>query len=135
MRSQVRFLVAPLHHRYWKLRCRFGFLFLSVTRLVAMFSRMPTSAPPVRPEDEYASGPSKSSSHATVALVVGIVSIFIFGIVLGAIAIFMGLRARKEIDDSNGSLTGRGQATAAIFLGAAAVVVWSVVLIVSISSS
>ena len=97
-----------------------------------MFSAVPTPAPPVRPEHEYASGPPKSSSHATVALVIGIVSIFIFGIVLGPIAIFMGLRARKEIDASNGHLTGRGQATAAIVLGSAAVIVWAVVLIVSI---
>jgi len=96
---------------------------------------MPTSAPPVRPEDEYASGPPRSSSHAAVALVVGIVSIFMFGIILGPIAIFMGVRARNDIDASNGQMTGRGQATAAIVLGVAAAVVWAVIVISAIAGS
>jgi uncharacterized Tic20 family protein len=96
---------------------------------------MPTSAPPIRPEDEYASGPSKSSSHATVALVVGIASIFMFGIILGPIAIFMGVRAREDIDASNGKMRGQGQATAAIVLGAAAVVVWAIIVISAIAGS
>lgn len=95
---------------------------------------MPTSAPPVRPEDGYAGGPPKSSSHATVALVVGIVALFLFGIILGPIAIIMGLRARTEIDESGGRVTGRGQATAAVFIGMLACVVWVVLLVTSIAS-
>ena len=84
---------------------------------------MATPAPTYRAEDDRPTGPSKSSSHATVALVVALVAIFLFGIVLGPIAIVMGVRARNEIDESDGRLRGRGQATAAIFIGAGAFVV------------
>ena len=58
-----------------------------------------------------------------------------FGIILGSIAIFMGVHARREIDDSNGQLTGRGRATAAIFIGIGAVVVWLAVVVGAMAGS
>ena len=82
-----------------------------------MVLRVPTSAPTYRAEDDQPTGPSRSSSHATVALVLALLSIVLFGIVLGPIAIVMAVRARNEIDESDGQLRGRGRATAAIFIG------------------
>lgn len=42
----------------------------------------------------------------------------IFGVISGPIAIYLGARVRREVDESNGDLTGSGKATAAIVLGA-----------------
>jgi uncharacterized Tic20 family protein len=81
---------------------------------------VPTPAPTFRPDDDQPAGPSKSNSHATVALVLALVGIALFGIILGPIAIVMGVRARNEIDESQGQLRGRGQATAAIYVGVGA---------------
>lgn len=88
---------------------------------------VPTPAPPVRSEDEYTQGPPKSSSQATVALVVGIVSIFLFGIILGPLAIILGVRAKKDVEESNGRLSGRGKAQAAVYCGIASIALWVVV--------
>ena len=87
---------------------------------------MPTSAPAYRPEDDPSAGPPHVHSQATVALVLAIIGIFVFGIILGPIAIYMGSRARGDIDYSQGHLTGRGRATAAIVLGVIEVVLWAV---------
>jgi uncharacterized membrane protein YfcA len=55
--------------------------------------------------------------------VVAVLSVVLFGIVLGPVAIVMAVRARNEIDESDGQLRGRGRATAAIFIGVGAFVV------------
>ena len=98
------------------------------------FRPVPTLAPTYRPEDDKPTGPSKSSSAATVALVVALVSIFLFGLILGPIAIVLGVRARNEIDESQGQLRGRGRAMAAIFVGAAAFVVGIVLVVAAVSA-
>jgi len=61
------------------------------------------------------------------------VGVVLFGIVLGPIAIVMGLRARSEIDESSGQLRGRGQATTAIFVGVGAFVAGIVHVVAAIS--
>ena len=94
---------------------------------------MPTPAPTFRPEDDQPTGPPRSSSNATVALVIALVGIFLFGVVLGPIAIVIGIRARTEIDESRGQLQGRGKATAAIFIGAASFIVGILWIIAAIS--
>ena len=59
----------------------------------------------------------QSSGKATVAMVLGIVGLVGCGIVAGIPAIILGKQAQREIDASNGWLTGRGMATAGIVLG------------------
>ena len=96
---------------------------------------MPTPAPPVRPDDEPLEGPQKSHSHATAALLVGILGLFVFGIVLGPLAIYLGVRSRRDIEASHGQLTGSGKATAAIVLGAIATAVWVIFVIATIAGA
>jgi hypothetical protein len=57
-------------------------------------------------------------------LVCGIVGLLCFGIILGAVALGLGLSAKKDIERSNGSVTGGGMATAGIVLGAISIVAW-----------
>jgi hypothetical protein len=64
-------------------------------------------------------GPSGNSGKAVTALVCGILSIVICGglVVPAVLAIVFGVQGRREIDSSNGRLTGRGMATAGLVLG------------------
>jgi uncharacterized Tic20 family protein len=68
-------------------------------------------------------------------MVVGIVGLVLFGIILGPLAIYLGSKSRSEIAASHGQLTGSGQATAAIVLGAIATIIWAVTLIATIAGS
>ena len=63
----------------------------------------------------------------------GFGSLFVFGIVLGPIAIYLGVMARDEIRQSDGRLSGEGRAKAAIILGAVATVIWIVVFILNLT--
>lgn len=54
------------------------------------------------------------SGRAIASLVCGIIWVYWFG---SALALIFGYLARKEIDESNGALSGRGLATAGIILG------------------
>lgn len=59
-----------------------------------------------------------SNSKATAAMVVGIISLFCCGVVLGVVAIALGVLARNEIEASGGTQTGAGLGLAGIILGA-----------------
>ena len=59
----------------------------------------------------------KRDSKAVGALVCGIVGLLVFGIVLGGVAIGLGVQSRKNIRSSQGLLTGEGFAKAAVILG------------------
>jgi hypothetical protein len=76
--------------------------------------------------------PQRTSGKAIAALVLGIVSIFIFGFIAGLIAIILAVLARKEID-ADPSLGGRGLATAGLVLGIVGIVLWALVLVVWIA--
>ena len=76
--------------------------------------------------------PQRTSGKAIAALVLGIVSIFIFGFIAGLIAIILAVLARKEID-ADPSLGGRGLATAGLVLGIIGIVLWALVLVVWIA--
>lgn len=78
-------------------------------------------------------GPPRSSSQATTALVLGIVGIFLFGIILGPLAIYLGGKAEREITESGGRLTGARRASAARVLGWVALALWVVVFVVNLS--
>ena len=61
--------------------------------------------------------PIKSSSLAQISLVAGLLGWFIIPILGAFIAIFTGHRAKKEIREAVGHLTGDGMATAGLLLG------------------
>jgi hypothetical protein len=69
-------------------------------------------------------GPPKTSGKAIASLVCGIVGLLCFGIILGPVALGLGLSAKKDIGASNGSVTGGGMATAGIVLGVLSIVAW-----------
>ena len=56
-------------------------------------------------------------SRAKNALLLGLTSLFCCGFLTGIPAIWIGLRALRDIDASNGRLRGRGTAIAGIVLG------------------
>ena len=66
----------------------------------------------------------KTSGKAIAALVCGLVGILCFGIILGVVALVLGLSAKKEIESSGGQLTGGGMATAGIVLGVIGIAFW-----------
>ena len=68
--------------------------------------------PVARPPSAYAA--PHTNAMAIASLVLGIVWIYGIGAIL---AVIFGYKARKEIDGSNGTQTGRGMATAGIVLG------------------
>jgi uncharacterized Tic20 family protein len=78
-----------------------------------------------------AAGPSAPSpplaESATPALVVGIFSFFVP--IIGPVSIWLGLRAQKEIRDSQGRLSGEGRATAGLVLGVIGTVLLAVGLL------
>jgi uncharacterized Tic20 family protein len=78
---------------------------------------------------DHAAGPPEVSGQAIAAMVCGIVGLFIFGIILGPIAICLGAAAKQQIQQSNGRKTGDCQATAGIVTGSIAVVIWIILVI------
>lgn len=72
---------------------------------------------------------SATNQKATWALILGILGPFCCGIFTAIPALILGIVARKEIDASGGSQTGRGMAIAGIILGIVGIVV-SVLFIV-----
>ena len=59
----------------------------------------------------------KRDGKAIGALVCGIFGLLVAGIILGGVAIGLGVQSRKRIRSSEGSLTGEGFAKAAVILG------------------
>ena len=95
---------------------------------------VPPPPPPPYPGYGYASVPT--DGRATAALVVGIVAVvglFCYGIpaiILGPIAIFLGLSARRHIKASGGAVGGGGIAMAGWILGLLATVLGILILAV-----
>ena len=95
------------------------------------YGQQPPSYPPPPPGAPGGYGqPQKTSPLAIVSLVLGIIGVpcctfFVFGIG----AVITGFLARKQINESQGTLKGGGMATAGLVLGALtivlAIVVWS----------
>jgi hypothetical protein len=92
---------------------------------------VPEPLPP--PADEAAAGPPVNST-ATTALILGIVSLFIFGIILGALAIYFGSKAEREIAASDGTLRGADRARWGRNLGIAGIVLWAILLLLSLAA-
>jgi hypothetical protein len=96
--------------------------------------------PPSPPGGQYGALGFGSPSHqrtntkAVWSLVLGVVGALgtlycLLGGVVGLVALFLGLRGRREIDASGGMQTGRGLSTAGIVLGVLAAV-FSVVTVI-----
>lgn len=76
-------------------------------------------------QGSYAQGAyiiKKNAPGAVAGLVCGVIGIFVFGIVLGIIAIVMGNGAKKKVKEHPELYTGDGMGTAAIVLGVIALV-------------
>ncbi|MEI8238212.1 MAG: DUF4190 domain-containing protein [Actinomycetota bacterium] len=71
-------------------------------------------------------GPTEPHQRATLALVVGLLAVtvgpFLCGIVLGPLAIFLGITAKARIDREPGIYSNRRAASAAVWLGVAGLV-------------
>lgn len=65
----------------------------------------------------YGGAPQANSGKATTSLVLGILSVLCLGFFTGIPAIIIGRNATKEIDASNGTIGGRGMATAGFVTG------------------
>lgn len=98
-----------------------------------------TQEVPMGNQQEYQSqvqasqGP-QTSTLAIASLACGIASFFVCGIVLGPVAIVLGAKAKKEINNSNppGSLQGSGMARAGLICGIISTVLWVIVVIIVI---
>ena len=82
-------------------------------------SRAPLQAPPPLPSVRSAAllEPERSDHRATGALVLGVLSMTCLGFLAGIPAIVLGAMSRKEIDRSQGALSGRGIAAGGIVTG------------------
>lgn len=100
-------------------------------------SRAPAAGPastwPPPPGPAAGSQPP-TSSKATTALVLGIVSWLICPIVLSVLAMVYAQQAKREIDASAGRIGGRGRAEAALWIGATSLVVYGILLAVTLAS-
>lgn len=65
----------------------------------------------------YGGAPVPTSGTATTSLVLGILSLVCLGLLAGIPAMILGRSATKEIDASNGTVGGRGLATAGFVTG------------------
>lgn len=81
----------------------------------------------------------KTNTLAIISLVLGILSVLFlilsfcgfgyFSLIFGLPAAILGFMARKQIDGSRGTETGRGLAIAGLITGTISVVVWLIILI------
>lgn len=71
----------------------------------------------------------RTSSKAVSSLVCGIVGILIFGIILGPIAIIVGMQAKSEINENPREIQGNCQATAGIIFGVVDIILWIILVI------
>ena len=69
--------------------------------------------------------PKRIASGATAALVWAIIGLFIFGLILGFVAMWLSRKAKKLIAE-NPELGGSGRATAAFVIGIIDVVGWAI---------
>ena len=76
--------------------------------------------------------PAQSSSRATTALVLGILSLLCFGLLTGIPAMVVARRATREIDSSQGRLAGRGLATAGFVTGLIGTILGSIGLLFAV---
>jgi len=75
------------------------------------------SPPPgYQPYGNFGAAP-RSLGKATASMVCGIIGLLCFSIILGPVALGLGISAKSEIDRNPGMYTNRGQAQAGFVLG------------------
>jgi len=90
----------------------------------------PITAIPIRyPPAPMPPGEMRTSSKAVSSLVCGIFGFLIFGLILGPIAIILGMQAKAEINQNPREIQGNGQATAGIIIGVVDIVAWIILVI------
>jgi len=90
---------------------------------------------PPQPPQQYAPPTARrSSGKAVAALVLGLVGLFLFGVVTGILAVIFAVLAKKDISLQPG-LGGSGMATAGLILGIIDIVGWAIWLIAWASMS
>lgn len=77
----------------------------------------PSGQRPQPPGYPVAAAPGTNDTRAVTALVLGLLSMTCMGLFAGIPAIVIGAMSRKEIDRSQGALTGRGMAAGGIVTG------------------
>lgn len=77
------------------------------------------------PLPEGKNGNGATYSRARNAVILGILSILPFSVLTGIPAIFLGVRALRDIERSEGALQGRAAAVCAIVLGVISVLVFT----------
>ncbi len=82
--------------------------------------------PTVQPQQPAGSLPN--APGAVASMVCGIIGIFCVGLVLGIIALVMGIGAKKKIQQNPGMYGGNGMATAGVVLGIIDVVGWAILI-------
>jgi hypothetical protein len=75
------------------------------------------------PDGSWVQTGRQTSGKSTAALVLGILGLVLCPLICSVLALIFGYQARREIDQSGGRLTGRGNATAGVVLGWVGVVV------------
>lgn len=79
--------------------------------------------------------PPKTNGKAIASLVLGIVSLFCFGLVTGILAIVFSRIATQEIAASHGSQTGAGMAKAGFIIGIIGLVLWAAYLLLVLTGA
>jgi Domain of unknown function (DUF4190) len=98
--------------------------------LIIMTTDYPTkpSIPMGNQHDAGGGAPMEVSGKAVASMICGLF-FFGFGIILGPIAICLGVSAKNKIKENPQALTGEGQATAGIVMGSIAVALWVITFI------
>lgn len=76
----------------------------------------------------------QTNGLATASLVCGVVGLIVFGIILGPIAICLGVSAKTKIHENPG-MQGEGSANAGIVMGIIDVIGWAIVIFFFYGSS
>ena len=92
-----------------------------------------TSAPGPEPAPSYGppgAAPAKTGTDGTAiaTFVLGLLSIFIFGLILGVIALVLSKKAMDKIEASGGQLGGKGLVTAGRVLAIIGIIGWAIVI-------
>ncbi len=77
----------------------------------------PAEPPAYRPPFAVAPPPARADVKAVASLILGVMSLACLGVVTGLPAMILGSMARRDIDQSNGRLDGRGIAAGGIVTG------------------
>jgi hypothetical protein len=69
------------------------------------------------PDGSWVQTGQQTSGKSTAALVLGILGLVLCPLICSVLALIFGYQARREIEQSGGRLSGRGNATAGVVLG------------------